>query len=67
MARPSKKQKDVKYKFDLMTSFLNDMEQEFIVDKGVREPDVNKLAILHGKVMVLFTSIADDMEIYRWT
>ena len=66
IAEKQKRQR-VKEEFDLITSYLNSLEEELMKNESDDQnpPDLKKVAIIVGKAMIVFTHIATDMEIYE--
>lgn len=68
MARPSKelkeKKRNLRERFDLIANHLNGMEIELSIPKEEREVDLKKISLLYGKLAVLFTDVAAELEVY---
>lgn len=60
-----KKKQAIRDRFDLVASFLNMMEQELIVNKAERLPDLEKISVLYGKIAVNFTVLAKELGVYE--
>lgn len=59
------KRQRVKDEFDLITSYLNTLEEELMKTEEENPPDLKKISIIVGKAMIVFTHIASDLEIYE--
>ena len=55
----------IRERFDLVAAYLNQMEEELTVDKSARNPDLEKIAVLYGKIAVNFTVIAKETNVYE--
>lgn len=55
----------IRDKFDLVSNFLNQIEEELLVNKDERTPDINKIAVAFGKASTHFTDIASLLNIYK--
>lgn len=64
IAEKQKRQR-VKEEFDLITSYLNILEEELMKNNEDSPPDLKKIAIIVGKSIITFTHIASDLEIYE--
>jgi hypothetical protein len=54
----------VKEKYELISQFLNQIEEELLVNKEDRNPDINKIAVAYGKITTNFVDIADLLGLY---